>query len=205
MTLHEACEVLGVRMGASFEEIKAAYRERAKRYHPDLNGEGMDNLERFRRVQAAYETLTRGNGAERGDRTRGRTEDKAGANLLDPARTVRAFMKQNDIEVLFDGSMRKRSAPRMAMTPADVEACLATEDIDALWLLDEILLVLFSLAIEYPKSELERGLRRVMREDQRRRRRNFIVRPLLARITPFRVGPCGRGVAPPPNLVPALV
>ncbi len=38
MTVHEGCEVLGIRRGASFEEIKAAYRERVKLYHPDLNG-----------------------------------------------------------------------------------------------------------------------------------------------------------------------
>src|SRR5215213_208238 len=102
MTVHEACEILGLRMGASFEEIKAAYRERAKRYHPDLNGEGMENLERFRRIQAAYETLSRGNGVEPGGETSSRTGDAAGEDGLDPVRIVRAFMEENDIEILFD-------------------------------------------------------------------------------------------------------
>jgi hypothetical protein len=79
--------------------------------------------------------------------------------------------------------MRKRSTPRMAVTQADVEACLASEDIDALWVIDEILLDLHARRIRLRKSDVERALRRVMREDQRRRR-NLIVRPLLAGISP---------------------
>src|SRR3954452_2414383 len=78
MTVREACAILGVRVGASFEEIQAAYCERAKRCHPDLHGEGVENLERFRRVQEAYETLSRHNGLERGERASGRTDDAAG-------------------------------------------------------------------------------------------------------------------------------
>jgi molecular chaperone DnaJ len=82
MTAHEACEVLGISRGATFEEIKAAYRERAKRHHPDLNGGGGDSLGHFRRVQAAYETLTRGN-VEQGDGTGGRSDGAAGEDPLD--------------------------------------------------------------------------------------------------------------------------
>jgi DnaJ domain/Virulence-associated protein E len=182
MTVHEACEVLGIRRGASLEDIKAAYRERAKRYHPDLNSEGTDSLEHFRRVQAAYETLTRGN-VERGDGTGGRSDGAAGEDILDLMRLVRAFLEQNDIEILFDGSVRKRSAPRMAMTQVDVEACLSSEDIDALWLVDEILLSFHAKKIKLKTSEVERALRRVIREDQRQRR-NRIVKPLLAGIDP---------------------
>src|SRR3712207_197142 len=83
MTVQQACEVLGVPLGASFEEIKAAYRERAKRYHPDLHGEGVDNLERFQRVQAAYEILPWRNGDGRDDRASGRTGDAAEEDGLD--------------------------------------------------------------------------------------------------------------------------
>jgi curved DNA-binding protein CbpA len=140
MTVQEAREVLGVQIWASFEEIKSAYHERAKLYHPDLHGEGVDNLERYRQVQAAYETLSRRNGVERGDGTSERTDDAAEEGVPDPVRVVRTFMQENDIEILFDGLIRKRSAPRTAITQADVEAALSSEDIDALWLVDEILL-----------------------------------------------------------------
>jgi DnaJ domain/Virulence-associated protein E len=183
MTAHEACDVLGVRIGASFEEIKAAYHERAKRYHPDLHGEGADNLERFKQVQAAYDTLCRRSGAGRSEQSRGQAEATAAEDLRDPVRIVRAFLKKHDIEILFDGSMRKRSTVSMAMTAADIEAALSSEYLDPVWLVDEILLNLLSQEIRIPKSDVDRALRRVMREDQRLRR-NLIVRPLLAALSP---------------------
>jgi curved DNA-binding protein CbpA len=43
---------------ASLEEVKAAYRRLAKRYHPDSAGESA--LPRFLAIQAAYESLTEG-------------------------------------------------------------------------------------------------------------------------------------------------
>lgn len=44
---------LRVRTDADGEQIKAAYRRRALESHPDTGGD----VEEFRRVQAAYETL----------------------------------------------------------------------------------------------------------------------------------------------------
>lgn len=56
--------VLGVGPDASPEEIKAAYRDLANRYHPDKVahlGEEFQNLaeSRFKEIQAAYRELTR--------------------------------------------------------------------------------------------------------------------------------------------------
>ena len=48
-------EVLGVRPDAPLNEIKRAYRQRARALHPDLNP-GIDRAE-FQRVQAAYQKL----------------------------------------------------------------------------------------------------------------------------------------------------
>jgi curved DNA-binding protein CbpA len=183
MTLHKARRVLGVRVGAPLEEIKAAYREQAKRYHPDLNGDGIDNLEQFKRIQAAYETLSRAGVAGRGGRSKERTGATAAEDPFDPVRIVRDFLEKHDIEILFDGSMRGRSSFGMAMSPADIEAALAREDPDPVWLVDEILLDLHSQRIGIPKGDVERALRHVMREDQRQRR-NKIVRPLFAALSP---------------------
>lgn len=48
--------VLGVRKRASMGEIKAAYRTLAKRWHPDVAGEGSAGV--FLQIQRAYATLS---------------------------------------------------------------------------------------------------------------------------------------------------
>lgn len=50
-------EVLGIKKDASKSEIKKAYRNLAKKYHPDRNNSS-DAEEKFKEVQEAYETLS---------------------------------------------------------------------------------------------------------------------------------------------------
>ena len=49
--------VLGISPNAGFAEIKAAYRQLAKKYHPDYNPGNPEANEKFRRIKEAYETL----------------------------------------------------------------------------------------------------------------------------------------------------
>ena len=49
--------VLGVSQDASEEEIKAAYRRLAKKYHPDLNPDDAEAARKMNEINAAYEQI----------------------------------------------------------------------------------------------------------------------------------------------------
>jgi len=49
--------ILGLSKGASSNEIQKAYRELARKYHPDLNPDDKSAKEKFQQVQKAYEVL----------------------------------------------------------------------------------------------------------------------------------------------------
>jgi len=49
--------VLGLNEGASHEQVKTAFRELARRFHPDVNAGKAGAEQRFKEVNQAYETL----------------------------------------------------------------------------------------------------------------------------------------------------
>lgn len=51
-------EVLGVGRDASKTEIQKAYRQLARKYHPDMNPNNKSAHEKFKRVQEAYDVLS---------------------------------------------------------------------------------------------------------------------------------------------------
>jgi len=56
MPLNDYYHTLGLNAGADLDEIKKAFREKAKKYHPDLNSQP-NAQEEFIRVHTAYEMV----------------------------------------------------------------------------------------------------------------------------------------------------
>jgi curved DNA-binding protein len=50
-------KTLGVSRGASEQELEAAYRKLAQKYHPDLNQDDRSAQDKFKKVQQAYDVL----------------------------------------------------------------------------------------------------------------------------------------------------
>ncbi len=50
-------EILGIREGASMDEIKRAYRKKAKEFHPDLHPDDPRANEKMQQVNEAYDML----------------------------------------------------------------------------------------------------------------------------------------------------
>jgi hypothetical protein len=174
---YDPYEVLGVPHGSSQDDIKRAYHERAKRCHPDIHGDG--SAEQFIRVQEAYEKLRE----RAGVRVHEGTADDAGldgdaGDDLDPVAFVRGFMERKRVEILFTGAMNVRGAPRMALSHADIDAYLDRLEADREWLIDEVMLTIKRDGVKFAKSDIERALRVIMREDKKSRK-NSILRPLL--------------------------
>src|SRR5262245_18136093 len=61
-------EILGVERDAGDEELKRAYRELAKKHHPDRNGGDPDAASRFQEVDEAYKVLADPEKRQRYDR-----------------------------------------------------------------------------------------------------------------------------------------
>lgn len=66
-------KTLGISRNASQDEIQGAYREMARKYHPDLNPDDETSKQRFQEVQHAYDVL--------GDQKKREMYDRYGASF----------------------------------------------------------------------------------------------------------------------------
>jgi len=102
----EYYEVLGVSEDASQEEIKAAYRKKAKRYHPDSNSEAADE-QQFQKINKAYEVLS--------DEEKRKKYDRFGKDGIDANAASGGFSDVQDLfNTIFGGGGGGSSGPQQS-------------------------------------------------------------------------------------------
>ncbi len=122
-------EVLGVRVGATAEEVTSAYRAQAKRWHPD-RGAGEEGEARMAEINVAYDLVRLGErhapepvsapARPRGDWLHGAIRRALGPELLE------ALTADEDVRLVTPAS-----------TWASPRTILAVTDRRLLWLLDD--------------------------------------------------------------------
>lgn len=76
-------QLLGVSRNASDEELQKAYRELARKNHPDLNPDDRRAKENFQRIQTAYDVLSDADKRKRYDQLGSNFEQMGGAGFQD--------------------------------------------------------------------------------------------------------------------------
>jgi hypothetical protein len=129
--------VLGVAPDASADEVAAAYRSLAKRWHPD-RAQGPQAARRMAEINAAYDLLR----SERWQARRGRAEPPPAPALRRPGRAggwltepLRRALGRELLGALEDGEDVAMVTP--VSTWASPQALLAVTDRRLLWLLDD--------------------------------------------------------------------
>jgi len=109
MASRDYYEVLGVNRNASADEIKSAFRNLARQYHPDVN-KAADAEERFKEINEAYAVLSDSDKRAAYDRY-----GQAGLNGMGGAPDFTTVDFSDIFEEFFGfggGSSRRRNAPR---------------------------------------------------------------------------------------------
>ena len=95
-------ETLGVDRTATADEIKSAYRQLAKKYHPDLNRDDTDGAaQKFKEINEAYQVLSDPKKKEMYD-TYGATGPQAGGTTWGGGQTYDPFGGSMDIESILE-------------------------------------------------------------------------------------------------------
>lgn len=98
-------KILGVRYDSSEDEIKKAYRDLSKKYHPDLNPDNKEYEDKFKEISEAYSVLSNKDKKYKHDNSRFRSNDKFNKNGFDE--WVNDFNKEN-----FRGGFRGNTGNR---------------------------------------------------------------------------------------------
>jgi hypothetical protein len=188
-------EILGVPKGATEEAIKAAYREKAKQHHPDLNHGG--NSDDFVRIQEAFDWFKEhgfepdedrpgGPGSRGVSSASGGSSNEANENSAKDAdiiQIVRSFMMEHGLEVRFDGEFVQADALQMACSPTEIDRVLGRNELDEEALVDEVVIHTRQQGITVARGLVQTAVRVIKRNDQRERLVT-VMRPLFTSLSP---------------------
>jgi DnaJ-class molecular chaperone len=155
-------KILGVPPIATFDEIKRAYRQASKKYHPDLNPDlKLFSEEKMRELVEAYETISDPEKRKEYDRQphfqlrKGRKK----ASQLDPKSFTKGGFKKEPsmLERLFSPFLKKGTSPtgeRIDPKNADVRFTLGLTMAEKEQFYDQAIAE-FKLAVKYDPTYLE--------------------------------------------------
>ena len=93
MTTKDYYKTLGIGKEASSDEIKKAFRQLARKYHPDLNHNNKESEEKFKEINEAFQVL--------GDEKKKNQYDNVGSSGFNPQDMNGSFNQRPDFEDLF--------------------------------------------------------------------------------------------------------
>lgn len=190
--------VLGVAPGASGEEVTAAYRRLAKRWHPD-HARGEEAARRMAEINAAYDLLRSERWLDRHGRpTPPAPPERAPARRAPAgawlAEAVRRALGRELLGVLENGEAVAMVTP--TSTWASPQALLAVTDRRLLWLLDDAPTHRVRSLSFHDVAAVEQGLRRPLRRSAVLRVRTSAGRKLtFAELRPATAAAIARHVA----------
>lgn len=182
MSPKEAFEALGLDERATLEDVKAAFRRRARETHPDTNPNDPDAAEKFRKVKEAFDWLKRHFAA---GFSSGADPDKDFTDSApdDPVSLVRGYMTRIGIVVLGDGFLENVHYIKRPKTQAEFHQYLGQEEVSFQSLLDDMTLDASLRAANLKRSELATAFRKIIREDSAARK-HTVFKPLINTLGP---------------------
>lgn len=117
-------ETLGVSQDAPPEQIRAAYRNLSKQYHPDKNQGNKEAEEKFKEIAEAYAVLSDQKARERYDLTGGTKELHIDQEFLSFIRvSIPIIMEQVDIDVAdLSEELRKANKKHLALVENSIKS-----------------------------------------------------------------------------------
>ncbi len=121
MSFKDYYKILGLNSNkVSIDEIKVAYREKAKKYHPDINSGNNDYEELFKEINEAYKVLSDAKSRRKYDRSWFIYSERK-RRLQQKDRDEKKTFKEKLMDILFGGSIIKKQEVKKAKEPVNGE------------------------------------------------------------------------------------